>query len=262
MDGFILLHRKLLESWIWQRSEYLQWFIFLIFKANFKDNDKFLFEGKFMKIKRGQFITSYRNLAKELPKCSEQKIRTFLKLAKSSGAIEVKSLKKATQITICNYDSYQSPQHSSNTVATQQQHNSNTVATTIERKINKDNNDKEGKINNKPKGFNFDFINNLNLNGSSEKFKEILIEWLDYKKEIKNSYKSQKSIETFFKQLLKFSNTNTQKAKEIIDYSIANNYKGIFEQKNNIKFQTPQKSNSISQDSYEQKKLDPNRNKF
>ena len=50
------------------------------------------------------------------------------------------------QITICNYDSYQSTQHNSNTIATQQQHNSNTVATTIE--IKKKNDNKENKENN------------------------------------------------------------------------------------------------------------------
>lgn len=229
MDGFILLHRKLLESWIWQRQEYLQWFIFILFRANFKDNNKFLFEGKFITVKRGQFVTSYRNLAKDLPKCSEQKIRTFLKLAVKSGTIEVKSLQKATQITVCNYDSYQTSKHDSNTVATQQQHNSNTVATTIERKINK-----EKKEKNKSKGFDLSFIKTeFSLNGQSEQFEQVLKNWLDYKAEIKKPYKSITSVKSFFKRLLKYSESNLNSAIEIIDLSISNNYQGIIEPKQN-----------------------------
>lgn len=139
-DGFILLHRKIRLNWIYKRSDYYHWFTEFIFMANFKDNNNYLFEGEFIKVKRGQFVTSYRQLAKKLPSCSEQKIRTFIKLLIKDKIVLIESLKKATQITICNYDSYQGEQHNSNTVATQQQHNSNTVATSIERKRKKENN--------------------------------------------------------------------------------------------------------------------------
>ncbi len=150
-QGFILLHRKIRDNWIYKRPDYYHWFTEFIFMANFKDNNNYLFEGEFIKIKRGDFVTSYRQLAKKLPNCSEQKIRTFIKLLIKDKIVLIKSLKKATQITILNYDSYQGEQHNSNTVATQQQHSSNTVATTIERKKKKDNN--ENKISDEIKNF-------------------------------------------------------------------------------------------------------------
>ena len=74
-------------------------------------------------------------------------------------------------------------------------------------------------------------INNI----KNEDFKNLLEEWLEYKKEIKNSYKSSKSIKVFYNTLLKYSNNDIEKAREIINFSIANGYKGIFEPKQNKK---------------------------
>lgn len=107
----------------------------------------------------------------------------------------------------------------------------------------------------------FDFINNYNLNDNTEKFKKILIEWLDYKKERKESYKSARSVETFFKKLLKDSDNNIQAAQEITSNSIANNWAGIFPLKNNTA-KPVRNSNSINQEEYKQKALDPKRNEW
>ena len=52
------------------------------------------------------------------------------------------------------------------------------------------------------------------------------------KKEKKQSY-TQMGIEMFYKKLLTLSNNNLSVASEIINNSIANNYAGIFELKNN-----------------------------
>lgn len=59
--------------------------------------------------------------------------------------------------------------------------------------------------------------------------------WIDYKKSIKDSYKSQQSLDMFFKNLMKYSGGNAQMAEEIIERSMANQWKGIFqpERKNN-----------------------------
>ncbi len=59
--------------------------------------------------------------------------------------------------------------------------------------------------------------------------------WIDYKKSIKDSYKSQQSLDMFFKNLVKYSSNNSQVAEEIIERSMANQWKGIFqpERKNN-----------------------------
>ena len=164
-NGFILMHRKIRQSWLYKRPDYYLWFTDFLFRANFKDNNNYLFDGKFISIKRGDFITSYRNLAKELPKCSEQKARTFINLLIKDKIVRIKSLKKATQVTILNYDSYQGEQHNSNTTATQQQHNSNNNRKK-EKKEKKDN------IIISPKIF---YENQLSLaNGLKKEYKEFI----------------------------------------------------------------------------------------
>jgi len=56
--------------------------------------------------------------------------------------------------------------------------------------------------------------------------------WIDYKKSIKDNYKSQQSLDLFYKNLIKYSEGNAQIAEEIIETSMANQWKGIFEPKN------------------------------
>lgn len=64
--------------------------------------------------------------------------------------------------------------------------------------------------------------------------------WIDYKKSIKDNYKSQQSLDLFYKNLIKYSGGNAQIAEEIIETSMANQWKGIFEPKN-------KKNNSANQ---------------
>ena len=63
----------------------------------------------------------------------------------------------------------------------------------------------------------------------SDKFKEIWLNWIDYKKnEFRESYKTVKSEQIAFNNLLNLANGNEQTAEKIIGNSIANHYKGIF----------------------------------
>lgn len=59
-----------------------------------------------------------------------------------------------------------------------------------------------------------------------------IIRWLEYKADIKNPYKSQDSIDTMARKLWKLSNGNYDIAMEIVEQSIANNWKGLFELNN------------------------------
>jgi hypothetical protein len=67
-----------------------------------------------------------------------------------------------------------------------------------------------------------------------KEWKNLIKEWLEYKKDIKDSYKSSKSIKAFHDKLFKLSGGELSIAREIVENSIANGYKGIFEiRKNN-----------------------------
>ena len=72
----------------------------------------------------------------------------------------------------------------------------------------------------KKKGFDFSGYGMLS---------ELMQKWVDYKKSIKNSYKSQSSLDIVAKKLNELSGGDIQKAEAIVEQSIANEWKGLFE---------------------------------
>lgn len=108
MEGWIKLSKKLL-SWEWfDSSEMVHLFIYCLLKANFEPKK---WHG--IAIERGSFITSRAKISSETH-LSEQEIRTCLKRLISTNEITYKSTKQFTLITICNYDSYQQENLSTN----------------------------------------------------------------------------------------------------------------------------------------------------
>ncbi len=71
----------------------------------------------------------------------------------------------------------------------------------------------------------FDFI--------SSDFLETFILWLEYKKDRRENYKSEKSLKACYSKLVKLSKDNPAIASQIINEAIANNWAGFFELKNN-----------------------------
>ena len=101
MDGWIKLHRQLVE-WEWYKDEKVKSvFIHLLIKANHQDNR---WQG--IVVKKGQVITGRKVLAEELG-LSERSIRTSLNKLKSTNEIAIKTTNKFSLITIVNYDFYQ-----------------------------------------------------------------------------------------------------------------------------------------------------------
>ena len=62
--------------------------------------------------------------------------------------------------------------------------------------------------------------------------KEALDMWLAYKKEKRQTYKP-RGLEALKKKLLQLSNGKPEYAKVIVEYSMGNNYTGLFAPKNN-----------------------------
>lgn len=105
-NGWINLHRCIQEHWIWQDAHRFKWWVDLLLRASHKDT-KVLFDGSLIECKRGQFITSLGKLAEEWM-VSRGAVRRFLDALENDTMIARVSTHKMTQITICNYDSYQS----------------------------------------------------------------------------------------------------------------------------------------------------------
>ena len=71
---------------------------------------------------------------------------------------------------------------------------------------------------------------------TNEKMKIIFKDWLEYKKDRKEKYKSEKSIQLAYNKLVKLSDNNPEIAKEIVEQSMANNWAGLFELKDSRGF--------------------------
>ena len=75
----------------------------------------------------------------------------------------------------------------------------------------------------------------LDMSFVGETFMPIVLEWLEYKKEKRQSYK-QRGFNAMYESLLKMSNNNPSVAKAIVEQSMQNNYAGLFQLKNNTRF--------------------------
>lgn len=100
-NGWIKLHRKILD-WEWFTSpSTLQLFIYLLLRANKEDK-----KWRGILIKRGQLVTSVATISEET-KLSTQQVRTSLNHLKSTNEITSKTTNRFTLVTVCKYESYQ-----------------------------------------------------------------------------------------------------------------------------------------------------------
>lgn len=131
MNGYIKLFRKFIE-WEWYSDINVRsTFIHCILVANWKDK-----RWRGQVIKRGSFITSQSKLSEEIG-ISKKALRIALGKLKDTGEIEVKGT-QWTQITVCNYDSYQGEETERGTQRAHKGHTKGTQrATTEEVKNNK-----------------------------------------------------------------------------------------------------------------------------
>ena len=129
MDGYILIHRKLLE-WEWYSSvNDTRLFIHCLLKANWKDGR---FKG--MVIPRGSFVTSFNSLVEETG-LSRQQVRTSLEHLKSTHEITQDTNHQYSIITINKYNEYQIDNTQSNKRITNEQQTSNTNRININKEI-------------------------------------------------------------------------------------------------------------------------------
>lgn len=101
MNGFIKLHRKLLEWGWYSDSAAKDVFIHLLLTAAYREKT-----WRDITIKKGQVVVSNKSLADKLG-FSVQQIRTAINKLKSTGEITIKSTNKFSIITIVKWEDYQ-----------------------------------------------------------------------------------------------------------------------------------------------------------
>jgi|NorSeaMetagenome_1021524.scaffolds.fasta_scaffold03032_10 hypothetical protein len=145
MNGWIKLHRQLLE-WEWyDEPDTFRLFMHCLLKANHKDNN---YRGQI--VKAGSFLTSRDLLSKETG-LSVQKIRTSLERLELTKEITTKKSKKGTVLQIVKYKNYQGDNqvdnHQSNQQSNQQLTNNQPTANQQLTTNNNDNNEENEKNN-------------------------------------------------------------------------------------------------------------------
>lgn len=129
VDGWIKVHRKMLE-WEWyDKSEMVHLFIDLLLNANTKEA---VWRGKTIPI--GGQITSLDSLSKRT-KLSIQTIRTCLARFENNKQITQEATNKYRLITICKYDIYQERQARKQQASQQATNNKQEYSITISNEI-------------------------------------------------------------------------------------------------------------------------------
>lgn len=116
-QGWIKLHRRLLENTIFTSEKGLKIWVWCLLKANHQDQDVFSGRQR-VHISAGQFIMG-RNTAKEELKMAVGTIWFWLDLLEKDKYIERKSTNKYSIVTVLNYDKYQETERRLNADRTQ-----------------------------------------------------------------------------------------------------------------------------------------------
>lgn len=148
MKGWISLHRRIRDHWIWQEKPFDKrsaW-IDLLMMANHQEN-KILIGTKLVDVARGSFVTSEVKLSERWG-WSRKKVRMFLEVLEKDKMLVKKSTTKYTSITIENYEEYQNQgttkEQEKNSTGTSKEHQKNT--NNNDNNENNENNDNKNNI--------------------------------------------------------------------------------------------------------------------
>lgn len=151
MDGWIKLHRKIVESAIFSDPDLLRLWIYCLSKAAYRPTTVII-EKQEILLKPGQFVTGRFSLHAEYnagvaprKKIKETTLWNWLKRLEKFGNLDIKSYNKYSVVTVVKWDEYQ------DTLTTEQQQNDNRLTTErqqIDTNKNLKNLEKEKKLNN------------------------------------------------------------------------------------------------------------------
>lgn len=206
-NGWIKIHRKIIEHWVYKNDAYFKAWICIIATVNHEDKKVFIHD-EVIECKRGQSVLSLSSWVSLFGRgWSMQRVRTFFNLLQKDNMIIIEGLRKTTRLTVCKYDNYQVSQHTANTQLTHSQHTANNKQ---ERKECKE-----------------EYI--------APEFENVFMRWLKYKNERRQSYKTEDSRRAAYNKLIRLSGNSPGRAEQIVEQSLANNWAGLFDLKEEAK---------------------------
>lgn len=137
-NGWVKLFRSIRDHWIWQDPTKLKWWLDIMLEVN-HSGKKVNIGYKIFECSRGQTIMSLQNWADRW-NVSRDTVRNFLALLENDKMIIHKNLKITTQLTVCNYDTYQGNLHTEQTDSKQKANRKQTGGDTNKNDKNEKNN--------------------------------------------------------------------------------------------------------------------------
>lgn len=125
-NGWILIHRKILDNEIWTNKpdKWFKVWMYLLFKANHCDTPVHPRGGNFTKY---EWIQESTGITKD-------SLKHCIEYLKSSQKIATQKATRGMYFSICNYDSYQTPDATQK--ATEKPHRRHTGTPTINKELN------------------------------------------------------------------------------------------------------------------------------
>lgn len=109
-DGWICLHRSILDHWIRSNRYYLDAWIVILCSVAHKDTEVII-QGRIYRVPRGASCRSVETWAKTFNYrtswWTRKKVRTFLSLLVRARMVAIQTDSRTTMLTVCNYDTYQ-----------------------------------------------------------------------------------------------------------------------------------------------------------
>lgn len=164
-NGWIKIHRKSLESSVWQNPTVWWVWSWCLMKASHQKH-KFPFNNQDIEVDEGEFITGITKACEEL-KLTSQKYRTAIKYLQNTKRITIKTTNRFSLIKVNKWQEYQVDNKPTNKPITNKQQTNNKPITTY----NKGKNEKNVK-NREHTQITKDFFNNKNFNPYKEKFND------------------------------------------------------------------------------------------
>lgn len=105
LNGWIKVHRQLLEHWVSQEPELFAFWMRLLLEANHSDKKR-MFNGALVEIRRGQTLFGL-DAFESKSGISKKRLRRYLDMLEKEGMIGRQKTNKYSLISILNYDDYQ-----------------------------------------------------------------------------------------------------------------------------------------------------------
>jgi hypothetical protein len=216
VDGYIKFYRQvLINPIVCKDTEHFAVWCYLLLNATHNEYDT-LFGGKRITLQKGQLITSRKSIVKCFP-LSESKVQRILKTFENEQQIEQQKSNKSRLITILNWSQYQITEH-------QNEQQLNNKRTTTEQQLNTNKKYKNVK-------------NDKNVKKYTSALESAIDDFKEFRKKIKAPM-TDRAVELLHLNLNKLA-TNDETKIAILNQSIVNSWKGVFELKESTKSKGP-----------------------